>query len=51
MLDLGYVREHPDVIEKMARDRGVTVDLEAFRAIDADRRTASFRLFTPHPHV
>jgi len=38
MLDLGYVREHLDVIEKMARDRGVTIDLEAFRAIDGERR-------------
>jgi seryl-tRNA synthetase len=38
MLDLGYVREHLEVIEKMARDRGVTVDLDAFRKIDAERR-------------
>jgi seryl-tRNA synthetase len=38
MLDLGYVREHLDVIEKMARDRGVAVDLGAFRALDAERR-------------
>jgi len=38
MLDLGYVREHLDVIEKMARNRGVTVDLDAFRAIDGERR-------------
>ncbi|HEX4001343.1 MAG TPA: serine--tRNA ligase [Candidatus Acidoferrales bacterium] len=38
MLDLGYVRGHLDVIEKMARDRGVAVDVEAFRKIDAERR-------------
>ena len=38
MLDLGYVREHLDVIEKMARDRGVTLDLAAFRELDAERR-------------
>jgi seryl-tRNA synthetase len=38
MLDLGYVREHFDEIEKMARDRGVPVDLDAFRAIDTERR-------------
>jgi len=38
MLDLGYVREHLDVIEKMARDRGVAVDLDGFRKIDAERR-------------
>jgi seryl-tRNA synthetase len=38
MLDLGYVREHLDVIEKMARDRGVSLDLAPFREIDAERR-------------
>src|SRR3984957_3667434 len=38
MLDLGYVREHLDVIEKMALDRGVTLDLAAFRELDAERR-------------
>jgi seryl-tRNA synthetase len=38
MLDLGYVREHLDVIEKMARDRGATLDLAPFRSIDTDRR-------------
>jgi seryl-tRNA synthetase len=38
MLDLGYVRDHLDVIEKMARDRGITVDLLPFREIDAERR-------------
>ena len=38
MLDLGYVREHLDVIEKMARDRGLALDLAPFRALDTDRR-------------
>ena len=38
MLDLGYVREHLDVIEKMARDRGVPLDLAPFRELDAERR-------------
>jgi len=38
MLDLGYVREHLDAIEKMARDRGVALDLEPFRELDAERR-------------
>jgi len=38
MLDLGYVRDHLDVIEKTARDRGIAVDLESFRQIDAERR-------------
>ena len=38
MLDLGYVREHLDAIEKMARDRGITLDLAPFRDLDTDRR-------------
>src|SRR6202451_2105641 len=38
MLDLGYVREHLDAIEKMARDRGITLDLAPFREIDTERR-------------
>jgi seryl-tRNA synthetase len=38
MLDLGYVREHLDLIEKMARDRGIALDLAAFREFDAARR-------------
>src|SRR5271170_3491651 len=40
MLDLGYVREHLDVIEKMARDRGLALDLAPFRQLDTDRRVA-----------
>jgi seryl-tRNA synthetase len=39
MLDLGYVREHLDAIERMARDRGITLDLETFRSIDGQRRS------------
>jgi seryl-tRNA synthetase len=38
MLDLGFVREHLDAIEKMARDRGITLDLTPFREIDTERR-------------
>jgi seryl-tRNA synthetase len=38
MLDLGYVREHLDVIEKMALDRGIALDMEPFRVIDTERR-------------
>src|SRR3984885_10203335 len=38
MLDLGYVREHLDVIEKMARERGATLGLGPFRTLDTDRR-------------
>jgi seryl-tRNA synthetase len=38
MLDLGFVRDHLDVVAQMAENRGVTIDLESFRAIDAERR-------------
>lgn len=38
MLDLGFVREHLEAIERMARDRGVALDLAPFRAIDTERR-------------
>ncbi len=43
MLDLGYLREHLDVIEKMARDRCVTIDLDTFRQIDLERRKLIFQ--------
>jgi seryl-tRNA synthetase len=39
MLDLGYFREHLGLIEQMARNRGVTLDLDGFRALDAERRS------------
>ena len=38
MLDLGYVRSHLDEIEKMASDRGITLDLAPFRLVDTERR-------------
>jgi seryl-tRNA synthetase len=38
MLDLGYVRDHRDAIEKMGRDRGITLDLAPFLAVDNERR-------------
>ncbi|MGH9774112.1 MAG: serine--tRNA ligase [Candidatus Acidiferrales bacterium] len=38
MLELGYVREHLDALEKMARDRRVTLELARFREIDGERR-------------
>ncbi len=38
MLDLGYVREHLDAIEQMARHRGISLDLAPFRELDAERR-------------
>jgi seryl-tRNA synthetase len=47
MHDLGYFREHLPEFEKMAADRGVAIDFDAFRAIDQERReriTAAERL-------
>jgi seryl-tRNA synthetase len=38
MHDLGYFREHLDQFEQMARNRGVALDLDGFRALDRDRR-------------
>ncbi len=38
MLDLSYVREHLDMIEKMAHDRGVSLDLDYLRRLDSERR-------------
>jgi len=38
MLDLGYVRDHRDAIEKMGRDRGITLDLSPVLAVDNERR-------------
>ncbi len=47
MHDLSYFREHLDLFEQMARNRGITLDLEGFRALDRERReliTAAERL-------
>ncbi len=38
MHDLNYFREHLDVFAEMAKRRGVTLELDAFRALDKDRR-------------
>ena len=38
MHDLGYFREHLDVFETMARNRGAKLDLDGFRALDGERR-------------
>lgn len=38
MHELSYFREHLDEFEQMARHRGVALDLDAFRALDAERR-------------
>lgn len=38
MLDLAFVRDHLDVIEQMARNRGIALDLAPFREVDTERR-------------
>ncbi|HWZ99627.1 MAG TPA: serine--tRNA ligase [Candidatus Dormibacteraeota bacterium] len=38
MHDLSYFREHLDVFADMAKRRGITLDLDAFRALDKERR-------------
>ena len=38
MHDLSYFREHLDVFANMAEKRGIVLDLEAFRALDKERR-------------
>ena len=38
MHDLNYFREHLDVFVEMSKKRGATLDLDAFRALDKERR-------------
>jgi seryl-tRNA synthetase len=38
MHDLNYFRDNLDVFAEMARKRGIALDIEAFRALDKDRR-------------
>jgi seryl-tRNA synthetase len=38
MHDLNYFRDHLDVFAEMAKKRGVPLDLDAFRALDKERR-------------
>src|SRR5580692_5181126 len=38
MHDLNYFREHLPEFEKMAANRGVSIDFDAFRALDRKRR-------------
>ncbi|MEO5923609.1 MAG: serine--tRNA ligase [Bryobacteraceae bacterium] len=40
MYDLGYFRNHLDAIAARLADRPFTVDIDAFRKMDAERRTA-----------
>lgn len=38
MHDLNYFRDHIEVFAAMAKNRGVTLDLDGFRALDKERR-------------
>src|SRR4029077_11442149 len=38
MHDLNYFRDHLDVFADVAAKRGITLDLDAFRALDKERR-------------
>jgi seryl-tRNA synthetase len=38
MLDLTFIREHPDLIKEVAQQRNTAVDVDALLAIDADLR-------------
>lgn len=38
MHDLGYFREHPEVFADLAARRAITLDLDAFRELDRERR-------------
>ena len=40
MHDLAYFRDHQDLFEQMARNRGAQIDFDAFRALDRERREA-----------
>jgi len=47
MHDLNYFRDHLDVFAEMAKKRGITLDLDGYRALDKERReliTATERL-------
>ena len=38
MHDLNYFREHLDLFAEMAKKRGTKIDLDAFRALNKERR-------------
>ena len=38
MHDLNYFRDHLDVFAEMAKKRSLTLDLDAFRELDRERR-------------
>ena len=40
MLDMTWVREHPDLMERALKDRGARISLDEFTALDTARRAA-----------
>ncbi len=38
MLDMKFIREHPDLVKKSIRDRGLKFDLDELLKLDTDRR-------------
>jgi seryl-tRNA synthetase len=40
MLDMTWVREHPDLLERALKDRGARISLDEFTALDTARRAA-----------
>ena len=44
MLEIKFVRDHMDIIEKMLLQRGSTVDLTQFKTADQKRREILFEI-------
>ena len=40
MLDLAFIREHPDLVRRTIREKGDRADLDRLLALDAERRKA-----------
>ncbi|HKB07977.1 MAG TPA: serine--tRNA ligase [Candidatus Polarisedimenticolia bacterium] len=40
MLDMAWVRDHPDLLERALRDRGAPIELDEFTRLDESRRAA-----------
>ena len=38
MLDIKFIRENKDVVEKAVKDKGLTLDLEKLLKLDEERR-------------
>lgn len=44
MLDIQFVRDHPDLLQNIARQKGINVDIDALLRTDEERRTFLHRL-------